>query len=301
MLIRPEYLKKGGQVGLAAPARSVNEERILFAEEILHSWGLKTVRSPNLSGNHNQFSATIEQRLSDFQEFMDSPDIKAILCAGGGYGSIQIIDNISLRYFTKYPKWIVGFSDITIFHSALVKEGYVSIHASMPVKFDTTEESKESVLSIKNALFGDLKSYKIESYIDNIPGIAAGKLIGGNLSILTSLLGTRYELDYKGNVLFIEEVDEYLYHIERMMYSLKLSGKLQEISGLIVGSFTKVHDNEIPFGKNEKEIILDMVEEYDYPVMFDFPAGHDDLNNALYLGSEVRLEVKTDNSCLTFL
>lgn len=301
MTLHPPYLSQGDAIGLVAPARFINPEKITLAEKIFNEWGLVIHKGKNLFGKHFQFSGIEKERYQDLQDMFDRPNIKAIICAGGGYGSVQIFSDINFQIFNKHPKWLVGFSDITILHSALnVQTGYETIHGTMPVMFDVTPASITSLETLKKALFGQLEKYRIATSNKNIMGRSTGVLIGGNLSILTSLLGTPFDLDYQDKILFIEEVDEYLYHIERMMYSLKLAGKLKQINGLIVGNLSKVHDNEIPFGKDEKQIISDLVSEYGYPVVFDFPAGHEDLNYALYLGKKVVLEVRDQESILRF-
>ena len=301
MNISPGFLKKGDTIGIAAPARSVSEEIITGAENVFRSWGLEIYRGKNLSGKFNQCSGTEQQRLDSLQEIIDNKDIKAIICAGGGYGSIHLIDKLKVENLKKYPKWLTGFSDITLLHFLFLGKGEVqTLHATMPVKFKKNTESKKSIASLYNALFGKQLIYRIGSSPYNRIGRSKGIVIGGNLSILYSLLGTPYDIDFTGKILFIEEVDEYLYHIERMMYSLKLAGKFNNLKGLIVGNISKVHDNDIPFGKNEYEIICDIIKEYDFPVIFGFPAGHEKLNLALYLGKEAEINVQHNEAIIGY-
>ena len=302
MITQPPFLKKGDKIGLVAPARAIEQDKMEFAEKIIRSWGLQPIRGKNLLGKHFQYSGTDENRLHDLQEMMDHDEIKAVLCAGGGYGSVRLISKLRLEKFIEYPKWLIGFSDITILHALIESQtGIQTIHGTMPVKFGKGEKEKMSMESLRQALFGELGEYEIQSVRENVHGQCKGTLIGGNLSILYSLLGTPFDMAYKDKILFVEEVDEYLYHIDRMMQSLRLAGKLKQLKGLIVGSFSKVHDNESPFGSNEREIILQAVSGYDFPVMFGFPAGHSHLNMALYLGRKVHLEVREETCTMKYV
>ncbi len=296
------FLKPGDKIGLIAPARSISEEKIILAEKILESWELIPVRGKYLLGKKNQFSGNIENRLFDIQYMFNNPDIKAVLCAGGGYGAIQLVEKIEFQKFLQQPKWLIGFSDITILHSAVHrKTGFASIHGTMPVKFDNSIESAKSIKTLQEAIFGKLKEYAFKPHQQNITGKCEGKLIGGNLSILSCLIGTSVEFDYTNKILFIEEVDEYLYHIDRMMYSMHLSGNLRKIKGLLVGNFSDLHDNKIPFGRDEKQIILDAVKDYNIPVAFDFPAGHESMNKALYLNKEAKLTIEKERCTLQYI
>ncbi len=288
----PPKLNKGDTVALVAPSRKISFYEIEPAIKILEKWGFKVVMMPNIFSDENQFSGSDQQRRSDFQDALDDIDIKAILCVRGGYGSVRIIDSLNFDRFLLNPKWIIGYSDITVFHSHIHSNFNIeTIHATMPKNFPKNGDENFAVESLKKTLIGENLNYKFNSHHLNRNGDAKGILIGGNLSILYSLIGSNSDIDTNDKILFIEDLDEYLYHIERMMISMKRSGKLEKLSGLIVGSMTDMKDNSIPFGKTAEEIISEIVKEYDYPVCFDFPAGHLDDNRALILGRKCNLKV----------
>ena len=283
-------LKAGDTVALIASARKVRRQELSHASKIIKSWGLKVCCGKNLFNQHNQFSGTIKERAQDLQWAIDDKEVKAILFVRGGYGSVQIIDYIVWEGFQKNPKWLIGFSDVTVFHSHIHQNiGTPTLHAAMPITFPKNTES--SLHNLRNILFGKQVSYKIENHYLNRRGICSGKIVGGNLSIIYSLLGSKSQMSTKDKILFIEDVDEYLYHIDRMMQALKRAGILRNIAGLIVGAMTEMNDNSIPFGKTAQEIILDAVSEYSYPVCFEFPAGHINNNNPFLLGEKATLEV----------
>ena len=231
---------------------------------------------------------------------MDNPDIKAIWCARGGYGTVRIIDQLDFYKFVKYPKWIVGYSDVTVLHSHLHKIGFQTIHGTMPVSLeDNTAFAKAS---LKKSLFGEKPNSTYQtSHALNRSGKSRGILVGGNLSILYSLCGSSSGLDTQGKILFIEDLDEYLYHIDRMIMNLKRNGMLDHCAGLLVGGMTKMHDNRIPFGKTAQEIVLDAVKECNFPVAFDFPAGHLDDNRALIMGASIELEVSPKEVAIKYV
>jgi muramoyltetrapeptide carboxypeptidase len=295
-LIQPPYLKKGDKIAILATARKISKEEIEPAIAILKSWGLEAVLGKNLFKADHQFSGTDEQRAADLQVMLDDTSIKAIISARGGYGTIRIIDKINFSKFKKHPKWVIGYSDITMLHSHIHTIGIETIHATMPINFTKNKEATET---LRRVLFGEKISYEIKAHPLNRKGKANAELVGGNLSLLYALTGSASDIDTKGKILFIEDLDEYLYHIDRMMLNLKRSGKLKHLKGLIVGGMTDMKDNAIPFGKTAEEIILDAVKEYKYPVCFDFPAGHVDRNLALVLGKKVDLRVGK-NCSLTF-
>ena len=292
-MIKPDILKGGDTVAIVSSARKVSAGEIQPAIDILGSWGLKVVTGKNLFKQQNQFAGTDDERLSDFQTALDDKNIKAILFARGGYGTIRIIDRIKWDNFKKNPKWLIGFSDITVIQShVLTNCSAESLHA--PMAFNFKKASPESLSNLKKVLFGENLSYHIPENISsnfNRYGNAKGILTGGNLSLLYALNGTPSDIDYAGKILFIEDLDEYLYHIDRMMLTLKRSGKLKSLAGLIVGGMTDMKDNTVPFGKSAEEIICEAVEEYKYPVCFGFPAGHIRDNRPLIFGSEVELKV----------
>ena len=296
-MVLPSYLKKGDTVAIIATARKVSKEEIQPAVAFFESYGLCVVLGKNLFESSNQYAGTDAQRTEDLQWALNDKTIKAIIIARGGYGSVRTIEQIDFTEFKKHPKWMVGYSDVTVLHNAIHKIGVATLHATMPLNFTKNEEATKSMV---DALFGKLIQIETEENYSNISGTAKGQLVGGNLSLIYSLSGTPFDIDTTNKILFIEDLDEYLYHIDRMMMALKLSGKLKGLKGLIVGGMTDMKDNAIPFGKFPEDIILDAVKEYNYPVCFDFPAGHIDRNLAMYFGREVELTV-SDNATLKFL
>ncbi len=296
-MVLPSYLNKGDTVAIIATARKVSKEEIQPAVAFFESYGLSVVLGKNLFESSNQYAGTDAQRTEDLQWALNDKTIKAIIIARGGYGSVRTIEQIDFTEFKKHPKWMVGYSDVTVLHNAIHKIGVATLHATMPLNFTKNEEATKSIV---DALFGKLIQVETEENYSNISGTAKGQLVGGNLSLIYSLSGTPFDIDTTNKILFIEDLDEYLYHIDRMMMQLKLSGKLKKLKGLIVGGMTDMKDNAIPFGKFPEDIILDAVKEYNYPVCFDFPAGHIDRNLAMYFGREVELTV-SDNATLKFL
>ena len=296
-MVLPSYLNKGDTVAIIATARKVSKEEIQPAVAFFESYGLSVVLGKNLFESSNQYAGTDTQRTEDLQWALNDKTTKAIIIARGGYGSVRTIEQIDFTEFKKHPKWMVGYSDVTVLHNAIHKIGVATLHATMPLNFTKNEEATKSMV---DALFGKLIQVETEENYSNISGTAKGQLVGGNLSLIYSLSGTPFDIDTTNKILFIEDLDEYLYHIDRMMMQLKLSGKLKKLKGLIVGGMTDMKDNAIPFGKFPEDIILDAVKEYNYPVCFDFPAGHIDRNLAMYFGREVELTV-SDNATLKFL
>ena len=296
-MVLPSYLNKGDTVAIIATARKVSKEEIQPAVAFFESYGLSVVLGKNLFESSNQYAGTDTQRTEDLQWALNDKTIKAIIIARGGYGSVRTIEQIDFTEFKKHPKWMVGYSDVTVLHNAIHKIGVATLHATMPLNFTKNEEATKSMVG---ALFGKLIQVETEENYSNISGTAKGQLVGGNLSLIYSLSGTPFDIDTTNKILFIEDLDEYLYHIDRMMMQLKLSGKLKKLKGLIVGGMTDMKDNAIPFGKFPEDISLDAVKEYNYPVCFDFPAGHIDRNLAMYFGREVELTV-SDNATLKFL
>ena len=284
----PEYLIAGDKIGIVACARKISREEIQPAVDIIKSWGMETVLSKNLFHADKQYSGTDAERVEDLQTMLNDPLIKAVISARGGYGTVRIVDKIDFSQFKKTPKWIVGYSDITVLHSHVNNLKIETLHATMPVNFTKNLEATES---LRKALFGENLNYQIEAHPMNKKGGAQGIVVGGNLSLIYALTGSVSDFDTNGKILFIEDLDEYLYHIDRMMMNLKRSGKLSNLAGLIVGGMTDMKDNTIPFGKTAEEIIIDAVKEFNYPVCFNFPAGHVDKNMAIYLGREAKLKV----------
>jgi len=285
-MITPQYLNKGDKIAIITPAGKIKKEVVTSAVNVLEGWGLQVILGENTFNEHFQFAATDDERLQDFQKALDDKEIKAILCARGGYGVIRIVDQLNFTDFQKHPKWIVGFSDITILHSHIHTNFNIeTIHATM-VAGIADDNSAES---LRKVLFSETLTYEIPTHPSYRAGQADGQIVGGNLAILTSLLGSKSDLDTSGKLLFIEDVGEYLYRLDRMMWQLKRAGKLENLAGLIVGGMTDMKDNDDPFGKTANEIITEAVEEYDYPVCFGFPAGHQNNNQTLIFGRKATL------------
>lgn len=294
----PPYLQKGDTVAIVATARKNIDDNLKPAIDLLHSWGLEVVIGETIGLDNNQLAGTDEQRAKDFQHQMDNPNIKAIWCVKGGYGTVKMIDLLDFTKFKQNPKWIVGFSDVTVIHSYLNKLNIATIHGAMPVTI--ARATPETIESLRKAIFGESLEYKIPSDTANKLGNAKGEIVGGNLSILYSLMGSNAQIDCKGKILFIEDIDEYLYHIDRMMMSLKRCGCFDNLNGLIVGGMTKMRDNDIPWGKNANQIIEEITKDYSFPIVYNFPAGHFHDNRALLFGKQVSLELNATTSKLTF-
>jgi muramoyltetrapeptide carboxypeptidase len=300
MMQLPPFLSPGDKVGITAPARWVNEQDIEPFMDALEKEGW-VVHTGSLYRKNNQYSGTDEERLKDLQVMLDDPEIRAVFCARGGYGTARLLDGVDLNAFSASPKWISGFSDITALHACiLMKIGTAVLHSGMPYTLRNGREDP-GLASLLDTLSGTLTDYKIPPHEFNREGLADGILLGGNLSVLYSLTGTPYQVPTRGAVLFLEDVDEYLYHIDRMMLSLKMAGLLEQLEGLVIGGMTDMNDNEIPFGKTAYEIIRDAVEPYGFPVCFGFPAGHQEPNLPLVLGREVHLEVNRAGCTMDYL
>ena len=296
-MITPPYLKKGDTIAIVATARKNVEDNLKPAISWLKSWGLEVVVGSTIGLDKDQLAGTDEQRAADFQAQMDNPNIKAIWCVRGGYGTVRMIDLLDFTTFKKSPKWVIGFSDVTVLHSHLNTMGFQSIHGIMPVSSKASEEAKES---LRKALFGEHLEYTVPCENKNRYGKAKGELVGGNLSILYSLFGSPSAIDCSDKILFIEDLDEYLYHIDRMMMNLKRNGCLESLKGIIVGGMTKMKDNDIPWGKDALEIIEDVTKNYNIPIIYNFPAGHMADNRALIIGKQVSIEVNDLESKVIF-
>ena len=302
-LIKPEYLKKGDTVAIVAPSGVLKNYNgyMLKAKELLKSWGLEVSIGENVFNDNGHFAGTDNQRSADFQLALDDKAIKAIWCARGGYGAMRVIDNLNFEKYKENPKWIIGYSDITAVHNDLHNNKSESIHGIMCKSLEKIDvDNNESISLLKKTLFGEKLSYTIEGNNYNIEGNSNGQLIGGNLTLLHCLLGSESSIDTDGKILFIEDLGEYLYHIDRMLISLKRAGYFDNCKGLIVGDFTDIRKNTTPFGRNLKELILDIVREYDFPVSFGFPAGHGEKNYPMILGREINLEVSKQQSTINF-
>lgn len=299
----PPYLNPGDQLTIISTARKISEAELEPARALIESWGFKVKFSPYLFEECHQFAGSADVRIKALQEAIDDENCKAILCARGGYGTVQIIDHIDFSKFQKQPKWIIGYSDVTVLHTYLQEVlGIESVHATMPINFPKNGQSNESTDALRKVLMGEKVEYEFKhgSNSANAFGQVKGKLIGGNLSILYSLTGTINQVDTRGNVLFFEDLDEYLYHIDRMMMNLKRAKMLDFCAGILVGGMSDMNDNTIPFGQTAEEIILENTKTYSYPVIFDFPAGHVSTNLALIMGREVELHIEDQKSRLIF-
>ena len=292
---RPPYLHPGDRVAIVAPARKISRSEINAAIDLLRSWQLEVVLPDHLFDSDCQLAGSDEVRAAVLQRQLDDPEIRAIFCARGGYGTVRIIDRLDFTRFCQKPKWIVGYSDITVLHSHIHRHcGIETLHATMPINIpdDAVERHYSATDTLRQALFGGSLEYSCAPHTLNRAGTAKGELVGGNLSMLYSLCGSPSDISTQGKILFIEDLDEYLYHIDRMMMNLKRSGHLKGLAGLLVGQMSDMHDNTIPFGRTAEEIVRDAVEEYGYPVCFNFPAGHNGTDNhALVLGREAHLTV----------
>ena len=287
-MITPPYLKKGDTIAIVATARKNIDDNLKFATNLLQSWGLNVKIGSTIGLDLDQLAGTDEQRAEDFQNQMDNANIKAIWCVRGGYGTVRMIDLLDFTKFNLSPKWIIGFSDVTVLHNHLNTMGFKSIHGIMPVSSKASEAAKES---LRVSLFGEDLQYEIEPHAMNRFGKASGELVGGNLSILYSLMGSKSAINCDDKILFIEDLDEYLYHIDRMMMNLSRNGCLESIKGIIVGSMTKMKDNDIPWGKDALQIIQDVTKKYTIPIIYNFPAGHIQDNRALKMGNKVSITV----------
>ena len=298
----PPYLHSGDCIGIVAPARKISPKEVKPAIDFLETQGFRVAVGKNLFNKHFQFAGTDEERAADFQAFLDDPDIKAIWCARGGYGSVRIIDRLDFTNFMNHPKWICGYSDITVFHSHLHQLGVSTLHCTMPVKIDREDLENMNNRTMIQALTGGVLAYTMPNFSMNRAGTAAGELVGGNLSILYSLLGSASDVDTAGKILFIEDLDEHLYHVDRMMQALKRAGKLSQLAGLVVGTMEDMHnlDPNNPFGQTAEEIVAACCAEYSYPVCYQFPTGHGEHNVALKLGAKVTLSVAPGGGTLIF-
>lgn len=295
----PSFLRAGDNIHIVSPSGAIQPGFIDGATKLLSSWGLKVTEGKYARTEYGRFSGTKDERVADLQQALDDPNVKAILCSRGGYGLAQIIDKIDFTSFAKSPKWLIGFSDITILHNAITALGIASMHGIMTKYLTELPEESDQITSFKNLLFGTPSNFSIKPEAENRLGQAEGKLIGGNLSVMMGMRSTPFDLDFHNNILFIEDVGEKPYQIDRMMQSLRLSGVLKQISGLVVGQFSD-YDEDPLMMQSVAEIILAAVSEYDYPVCFNFPAGHVDYNLSLILGEQAELFVESDKVRLNY-
>ncbi|MBR1517251.1 MAG: LD-carboxypeptidase [Bacteroidales bacterium] len=302
-MTRPPQLHIGDKVAIVATARKITEQELAPAIELLTGWGL-TVDVPDATYAHyHQFAGTDSLRAQTLQHYIDDPDTRAIFCARGGYGTVRIADKINFNNLSQHPKWIIGYSDVTVLHSLVNKmQCCETLHATMPININRQTFESQAVNTLHNILMGNgTATYSFSSDHENRPGDAEGEIVGGNLSILYSLRGTPIDIDTDGKILLIEDLDEYLYHIDRMMQNLRLGGKLNGLKALIVGQMSDLHDNAVPFGQQAYDIIRSAVEDFDYPVCFNAPIGHTgDQNHAIPLGRNIHLSVSSHLASITF-
>jgi muramoyltetrapeptide carboxypeptidase len=284
------YLKEGDKIAITCPAKKLPRP-MTEAVKVLQGWGLEVVQGETLKASYHQFAGDDELRARDLQQFIDDDSIKAIIAARGGYGTGRIVDMVNYSRLQTNPKWIIGFSDITVLHSHLhTLYGLQTIHGQMPV--NVPDASSASLISLKKALFGEDVTYAFNSHSLNRAGQCTAPIIGGNLSLLIAMLGSVSDMNYDGKILFLEDVGEYLYAVDRMLYTLKRAGKLNNLAGLIIGGFSELKDNDIPFGFTVADMVMNLVGEFNYPVCFDFPAGHIPDNHAIIFGKTLNLIVE---------
>lgn len=302
-LVQPPFLKVGDSVAIVAPSGILkNREReVNQAKELLESWGLAVVVGPNVFKQNNHFAGTDDERADDLQAAMDNPGIGAIWCARGGYGTVRILDKLDYTEYKKHPKWLMGYSDITALHNQLHNFGFQSVHTLMCTSLtEDLSEISESVETFRTTIFGELPSYELEGSDYNRVGKATGKLVGGNLTMLHTMLGSETSIDTQGKILFIEEIGEYKYHIDRMLQSLKRAGYFDGCKGLIVGDMSKLRKNTTLWGTSIEQLILDALSDCEFPIAFNMPAGHEKDNRALVLGATIDLQVSKEKSTIVF-
>ena len=301
-MMQPKPLEKGDVITIVSSARKISKEELIPSLSIFESWGLTVKFGKNLFGEHHQFAGTAVQRIADVQAALNDSESKAVIFARGGYGTVQLIDAIDFSTFQRHSKWIVGYSDITVLHNHINQNlGIETLHANMPISFPKEGEN-ESTKTIRQALFGEdyTIDFKVEEGSMFLPNEQSARIVGGNLSIIYSLTGTASQLDTKGKFLFIEDLDEYLYHIDRMMMNLKRAGIFDGCVGVLVGGMSDMNDNAIPYGSTAKEIIADNLKEFKIPIIFGVPAGHIKRNLALIMNREAQLKIHADNATLSF-
>ncbi|WP_082333667.1 LD-carboxypeptidase [Mangrovimonas sp. TPBH4] len=302
-LIQPEYLKAGDTVAIVAPSGILKnrEEEVQDAVTLLESWGLHAKVGDHVFSQDNHFAGTDAQRAADFQKALDDPTISAIWCAQGGYGSVRIVDKLDYTKFKQHPKWLIGYSDITGLHNQFHNLGYESIHAMMCISLKKdVSEIQETIASFKKAIFGEPLSYTLKGSSYNRTGKAVGPLVGGNLTLLHTMLGSETSIDVSGDILFIEEIGEYKYHIDRMLQSLKRAGYFENCKGVLVGDMSKLRKNTTLWGTSIEQLILDALSDYDFPIAFHMPAGHEKDNRAMIFGRTIEMTVTKEGTTVVF-
>jgi muramoyltetrapeptide carboxypeptidase len=297
---QPQYLKPGDEIAIVSPSFAVEEKKLVEAAHVLEKWGLKVRIGRNALNQDGPFAGTDEERLYDLQEATVNPEIRAVICSRGGYGVAKIISKVDFSSLEEDPKWYAGFSDITFLHLWLSQVcGIMSIHGEMPLNFSNPEKKKSSFSSLRKALFGEFEPIEWKGSFHRAADVE-GEMTGGNLSLVYSTTGTKAEPDTKGSILFLEDVGENYYHLDRMLTSLKLAGKFEGLAALIIGGMNKIEDTKIPWGKSIEETISGVFTGYDYPLFFDFPAGHIADNRAFYIGRKASITLKGRKASLSF-
>lgn len=302
-LIQPPYLKAGDTVAIVAPSGILKnrKDEVEHAKQLLKRWQLNVIVGEHVFSQDHHFAGTDQERCEDLQNALDNPNIKAIWCARGGYGTVRILDKLNYTKFLEQPKWIIGYSDITALHNQIHNLGVQSLHAMMCVSLPKDEsEIEQTIATFKKAIFGETLSYTLEGSNYNQVGEVTAPIVGGNLTILHTMLGSKTSIDTSGKILFIEEIGEYKYHIDRMLQSLKRAGYFDHCKGVIVGDMTKLRKNTTLWGRSIEQLILDALSDYDFPIAFNMPAGHEDDNRALILGRKATLKVEKTKSTLVF-
>ena len=302
-LIQPPYLKAGDTVAIVAPSGILKNrtDEVTQAVDLLRSWGLHAVVGKHVFSKDDHFAGTDAERCEDFQNALDDPTISAIWCARGGYGTVRILDKLDYTKFKSNPKWIIGYSDITALHNQLHNEGFQSIHALMCVSLTKDlDDIKHTLATFKSTIFGNPVDYTLEGSTYNKVGTTSGQLVGGNLTMIHTMLGSKTSIDTSGKILFIEEIGEYKYHIDRMLQSLKRAGYFDNCKGLLVGDMSKMRKNTTLWGTSVEQLILDALSEYDFPIAFNMPAGHEKDNRAMVLGKAITLRVEKGRSTVVF-
>nr|WP_299114075.1 LD-carboxypeptidase [uncultured Winogradskyella sp.] len=302
-MIQPPYLKAGDTVAIVAPSGILKnrEGEVQQAVSLLKKWGLNAVVGKHVFSKANHFAGTDEQRCEDFQNALDDPKISAIWCARGGYGTVRILDKLDFTKFENNPKWLIGYSDITALHNQFHNRGFQSLHALMCVSLTKDlDDIRETVSTFKSAIFGSPVDYTLEGSKHNKVGNTSGQLVGGNLTMLHTMLGSETSIDTSGKILFIEEIGEYKYHIDRMLQSLKRAGYFKNCKGLIVGDMSKMRKNTTLWGTSVEQLILDAFAEYDFPIAFNMPAGHEKDNRAMVFGKTIELKVTKEKSSVVY-